>query len=123
VCKPWVLGDELPELAEYAVAGLAAQGYAELVQRVGSMRVHSCSMQTSHAALHGVPEEQLEGFMANPERRRYTVGSPRGLKRRPWVITLDVIDGVIYVLAVSHPGSLRARLRELSTRSPPPKRT
>jgi hypothetical protein len=107
---------ELPELAEYVAAGLAAQGESVLAEHVATMRVHACSIQTRHASLHGVDAVELDGFMENPRRKRYAVGSPRGVKRRSWVITLDVIGDVIYVLAISHPSVLRPKLLALCER-------
>jgi hypothetical protein len=51
--------------------------------------------------------------MSNPRRRRYSPHPPRDAKRRSWVVTIDVIEGEIYVLAVSHPGVLRPKLQTL----------
>ena len=115
---PWALASELPELVEYTGAGLAAQGRLDVVDALESMRVYHCRLQTDHVSFSGVPDLPAD-YMSDADRERIWIGRPPGVRRRSWGISLDVVRGRIFVLAVSHPGILRPKLAALCDRQPP----
>jgi hypothetical protein len=110
------LADELPELVDYIRAGLAQQNRTDLVADIEAAEVHHLSVQSNHAALDLVNRLDGEAMMSHPDRERIWIGAPKGVRRRSWAVSLDVINGRTWLLAVSHPSILREPLRRLARR-------
>jgi hypothetical protein len=108
--------DELPELVDYIRAGLVEQGRADLVPEIEAAEVHDLDVRTHHAALDLMPRLDAKAMMSHPDRERIWIGAPKGVRRRSWAVTLDVIHGRTWLLAISHPSILRDPLRRLARR-------
>ena len=113
------LRDTLPELALWIRAALEQRGREELVAVVDAAHIHECVFQSDHASIFLVSPERAEGMMENPTRERIWVDRPKGVRYRPWAVTLEVIDGAIYHIGVSRPGVLRPALERLCRRQQP----
>lgn len=111
------LADELPELVAYIRAGLEQQGRGEIVSDIESAYVYDASAATHHGGLDLIPDLDAAAMMSHPERERIWIGAPRGVPRRQWAVTLEVILGRTWSIAISHPGILREPLRRLGHRT------
>lgn len=108
------LTEAVPELAAYIAAGLVEQDRADLLAALGAARIHRVEASSSHVSLDLLDGLDVGAMINGPGRERIGIGSPRGVRRRRWIITLEVIDGRLVALAVSYPGILRTTFRDLA---------
>lgn len=111
-----MLARELPELVAYVRAGLTPLGREDLIADIEAAGAYDVKVGTHGASIYLVPDLDLSAMMAHPDRERVGLGAPRGVPRRRWGISLDVIDGRTWLLGIAYPGSLREPLRELARR-------
>lgn len=109
-----LLLDAVPELVAYVSAGLGQQGRSDLRVSINKARIHRVEASGGHVFLDLIARLDIGELMSDPRREQIGIGSPRGVRRRRWVITLEVIDGQIVALAVSSPGILRTTFRDLA---------
>jgi hypothetical protein len=110
------LADELPELVDYIRAGLIKLGRTDLISDINAAEVHDVFVQTHGARIDLVPDLDATHMMSHPGRERMGIGSPGGVRRRQWAISLEVIHGSTWAVNVDHPGILREPLRLLALR-------
>jgi uncharacterized NAD-dependent epimerase/dehydratase family protein len=99
------LADELPELVGYISAGLTKLGRPELISGINAAEVHDVFVRTHGAGIDLVPNLDETQMMFHPDRERIGIGSPGGVRRRQWAISLEVIQGRIWAVNIAHPGS------------------
>jgi len=110
------LAEELPELVGYISAGLTKLGRTDLLSGIEAAEVHGVFVRTHGAVIDLVPDLDEMLLMSHPDRERIGIGSPGGVRRRQWAISLEVIHGSTWAVDIAHPGILREPLRLLARR-------
>jgi hypothetical protein len=108
------LAQVAPELVSYIAAGLVEHGRSNLIPGLNALRVHRMEMNSHHVSLETVKDLDGRAMMENPGRERIWIGRPRGVRRRSWGITVEVIKGAIWHIGLSNPGILRSTFQTLA---------
>ena len=114
VPRPMMLSDVAPELVAWIAAGLAQQGRADLIPAIEVLRIYAAHATASHVSLETITALDARAMMARDDRERISIGRPKGVPARSWSVSIEVIDGRIWHLGLSHPGILRPTFKALA---------
>ena len=104
---PIPLAEAAPELAAWIDAGLVTPA---------AILIHRVSASSGHVSLDTNPDLDAFEMMDHPRRERIWIGRPRGVRRRQWGVSLEVIDDTVWHVGVSHPGILRESFARLAAK-------
>jgi hypothetical protein len=91
------LSKALPELSAYIAAGLEQGDRSDLmISTLEALGVHAIEMTSNHVSLETIENAGARAMMSHPDRERIRIGGPKGVRRRGWVITLEVVNGEIW---------------------------
>jgi hypothetical protein len=108
------LAETLPELAEYIRAGLRQQGRTDLAELLDAAQVYRVAYSSHGFGLHLIPDLDIDELLHDAQREVVAIDRPHGVKPRRWVVDLDVVQGKLWSVGVSHPGVLREAVRQLA---------